>query len=113
MGNYSGAMEKISMTISRKNPKAKLIELIDEADSDYMDISDQIVDKVVKKHTKVEAMIKEIMNMNLPSDVDESLEEHDEMSCFIFNNSTYCSNVKYDITKVGKDKVKLVVVYSL
>ena len=113
MGNYSGKLQKISMTISRKNPKKKLVELIDEADSDFMDVSDEIADALIKKHKNVEDMIDEIMNMSLPSDIDESLDEHDDMSCFIFNNDSYCSNVEHDITKIGKDKVKLVVVYSI
>ena len=113
MGNYSGKLQKLSFTINRKSPKQKLVQLIQKADNDYEDIAEAIVDKVIAKHKTVEKMIDEIINMSLPSDVDESLEELDDISCFIFNNDSYCSNFDYGVKKIGKDKVFLFVAYSI
>jgi len=101
--NYSDRIELFVITIDEKDP-AQALQSIINIDSDYEEVSEEIVKKIMSKNNTVKGAVKNVLELSSHKDVE---------SPFILNNGTYCRGYSYELTDIGNGKYVLSLAYQI
>jgi len=102
MSNHSNNLSLSVFVIDRNNPKEGLMDIVN-LDSDYQEVSEKIVDGILKRVKTLEKRIEKVLTLTSYKGLE---------STFLLNNDTYCSDFIYKITNISEDKVVLSLSYT-
>ena len=102
MSNHSSELSLSVFVIDRNEPKEVLVEIVN-LDSDYQEVSEKIVDAILKRTKSLEKRIEKVLNIMSYRGVE---------STFLLNNDTYCGGYQHEITDIGNNKVVLSLAYT-
>ena len=106
MGNYNNKLSLSLYRISKDGLEEGLVQMINEIDSDFQPMAEEIVADIVENNDTVIGAIEDALHMRTNIDLGD-------ISPWLINNETYCQQYDYVVTTTTDDSDDYIVALAL